>query len=104
MKLRLHLVIAVLFTLLGATVYGQGVTTGSMNGLVKGSDGETLPGANVVAVHTPTGSTYGTVTREDGRFNLPNIRVGGPYTVTVSLSLMPVQMSSTPTEQVRKRM
>jgi hypothetical protein len=84
MKHRLHFVLAVVGILFSSMVFGQGVTTGSMNGLVKGSDGETLPGANVVAVHTPTGSTYGTVTREDGRFNLPNIRVGGPYTVTVS--------------------
>jgi hypothetical protein len=84
MKLRLRLLIAVVATCFGAIAYGQGVTTGSMNGLVKGSDGETLPGANITAVHTPTGTTYGTATREDGRFNLPNIRVGGPYTVTVS--------------------
>lgn len=83
MKVRFTYLMLVL-TMVCSTAFGQGVTTGSMNGLVKGSDGETLPGANVVAVHTPTGTSYGTVTREDGRFNLPNIKVGGPYTVTIS--------------------
>ena len=43
-----------------------------------------LPGANVVVFHTPTGTTYGAATDIDGRFNLVNLRVGGPYTVTVS--------------------
>jgi hypothetical protein len=43
-----------------------------------------LEGANVVAVHVPTGTTYGVVTNQDGRFNMVNMRVGGPYTVTIS--------------------
>ena len=73
MKVRFTYLMLVL-TMVCSTAFGQGVTTGSMNGLVKGSDGETLPGANVVAVHTPTGTSYGTVTREDGRFNLPSRR------------------------------
>lgn len=59
-------------------------TNAGINGTVKDTQGETLPGATVVAVHQPSGTTYGTVTREDGRFNLANVRVGGPYTVTVS--------------------
>ena len=48
-------------------------------------DGKTgLAGATVVALHTPTGTKYTTTTRKDGRFNLPNLRVGGPYILTVS--------------------
>ena len=30
--------------------------------------------------------SYSAVTDEDGRFRIPNVRVGGPYTVTASLS------------------
>ncbi|MFO7924030.1 MAG: TonB-dependent receptor [Bacteroidales bacterium] len=69
---------------IAAASFSQGVTTGSMNGRVTDSDGEPLPGATVIAVHTPTGSSYGTAASIDGRFNIPNMRVGGPYEVTVS--------------------
>lgn len=60
------------------------VTTASATGNVKDSKGEDLIGATILAVHTPSGSTYGTVTNEDGRFNLNNLRIGGPYKFTVS--------------------
>ena len=63
--------------------FGQ-VTTGSMTGYVKDDKGEGLIGATVKAVHTPSGTVYGTTTQEGGRYNIPNMRVGGPYTVTVS--------------------
>ncbi|WP_189362715.1 TonB-dependent receptor, partial [Algibacter mikhailovii] len=43
-----------------------------------------LPGANVLAIHTPTGTKYGAASNFDGRFNLLNLRVGGPYTITIS--------------------
>ncbi len=65
-------------------VFTQGVTTSAIEGMVMTLENEPLPDANVVAVHNPSGTTYGTTTRSDGRFNLPNIRTGGPYTVTVS--------------------
>ena len=60
------------------------VTTSSMKGRVESPDGEELIGATVVAVHTPSGSIYGSTTNETGRWNLIGMRVGGPYTVTVS--------------------
>jgi hypothetical protein len=66
------------------TASAQGITTSAMNGLVVDMTSEPLIGATVIAVHTPTGTQYGTVTGSDGRFNFQNLRVGGPYTVTVS--------------------
>jgi hypothetical protein len=65
-------------------IFAQGVTTAAMNGFVQDADGNPLPGANVIAEHTPSGTQYGASTRENGLFNLPNLRIGGPYTVTVS--------------------
>jgi len=59
------------------------VTTASMRGVVA-SKTETLPGASVVAIHTLSGTKYGTETQMDGSYNLPNMRVGGPYKVTVA--------------------
>src|SRR5688572_20202867 len=67
-----------------AGALAQGVTTASMSGVVKDAKGEVIPGANVVATHQPSGTTYGAATRADGFFNFPAMRVGGPYTVKVS--------------------
>lgn len=72
------------FLLTLSSTFAQGVTTASMNGFVSDSDGNSLPGANVVAVHEPSGTKYGAATRESGVFNLPNLKIGGPYTITVS--------------------
>ncbi len=60
------------------------VTTSNIRGKVTDDQGAPLLGANVVAVHTPTGTQYGAISNEDGRFNLLNLRVGGPYEVTIS--------------------
>lgn len=60
----------------------QGVTTASLTGVVVDDTGETLPGASVIAVHTPSGTSYGTSSRPDGSYRISNMRVGGPYTIT----------------------
>jgi hypothetical protein len=59
------------------------VTTSSMGGRVTDAEG-TVIGATVIATHTPSGTTYGTVTNTEGRFNFNGMRVGGPYTVKIS--------------------
>ncbi len=64
--------------------FAQGVTTGNIAGIVTDETGVGLPGATVLAVHEPSGTRYGTSTMVDGRFNIVGMRVGGPYTVTVS--------------------
>lgn len=63
-------------------MYSQ--TTASINGTVVDQIGNALPGANVIAIHEPTGTQFGTTTRLDGKYNLVGLRVGGPYKVTVS--------------------
>ncbi len=62
-------------------VHAQGVTTGSMSGTVQGPTGP-MAAARIVATHLPSGSAYTAVSRTDGHFNIPGMRVGGPYTVT----------------------
>ena len=58
-------------------------TTSEIQGIVL--EGKlAVPGATVVAIHQPTGTKYVTTTRIDGRYNLPNLKIGGPYVVTVS--------------------
>ncbi len=82
MKKIITLTLALL--LLGAYAFAQGTTTSSMSGKVTEASGETLLGTNVVAIHVPSGTFYGTTTDIDGSFQLPNLRVGGPYSLTVS--------------------
>src|SRR5690606_3929543 len=64
----------------------QGVTTSAMAGVVNDAQGQPVPGVTVEAVHVPSGSVYTAVTRGDGRYTIPGMRVGGPYTVTATLS------------------
>ena len=78
------LLLLVTFTLMQTNTFAQGVTTAAMNGTVVDSNGDPLPGANILAVHIPSGTEYGTTTRVDGRYNLNALRTGGPYKVTVS--------------------
>ena len=80
MKNKLFLILMIL----PITMLFSQVTTSSLKGVVYDETNEVLMGVNVVVIHTPTGTTYGGVTNIDGRFNLVNLRVGGPYTVTIS--------------------
>lgn len=70
---------------LSGSVLAQGVTTAALTGIVTSDKGEALPGANVVVVHEPTGTRYGASVRVSGQFNIPNMKIGGPYTVVASL-------------------
>ena len=85
-KVLLALAALLLLALPGQPALGQNVTTGTMTGVVTDASGGVLPGATVVAVHTPTGTTYEAVTRGDGHYSFINVRVGGPYTVTVTMT------------------
>ncbi len=56
-------------------------TTSEIQGISTDEKGAPLAGATIVAIHTPTGTAYSTTTRKDGRYNLANLRVGGPYVI-----------------------
>ena len=77
-------IFALLLCLLALTTAIGQTTTSSIKGIVKSSTNELLPGATILAIHTPTGGKYSAVSNEDGRFSILNMRIGGPYKITVS--------------------
>jgi outer membrane receptor for ferrienterochelin and colicin len=80
-NLKKLMLLVVMFTLSFAAKAQE--TTSEIQGIVL--EGKlAVPGATVMAIHQPTGTKYGTTTRIDGRYNLPNLKIGGPYVVTVS--------------------
>jgi len=60
------------------------VTTSKVQGIVFDDTNVPLFGANVIATHVPSGTVSGAMSSESGRFLIPNLRVGGPYTIKVS--------------------
>ena len=81
MQKRLSVLVALLLTLVSATV--AQVTTSGINGKVTANDEEVI-GATVTARHLPSGAVYRAVTNISGRYALENLRAGGPYEVEVS--------------------
>src|SRR6476469_8039661 len=64
----------------------QGATTSGLTGIVKDPQDAVVPGVTITAVHQPSATTYEAVTQTDGRYFIPGMRVGGPYTVTATLT------------------
>ncbi|CAN5553031.1 carboxypeptidase regulatory-like domain-containing protein [soil metagenome] len=62
------------------------VTTSTISGTVIGSDGKPLPGATVHISFPEAGINKFTTTNVNGSFLMPNLRVGGPYTVTITFT------------------
>jgi hypothetical protein len=66
------------------SLVAQGVTSASLAGIVLDESQGPIVEATITAIHDPSGTTYSARTRSDGRFTIPGMRVGGPYTVTVA--------------------
>ncbi|MFM2137986.1 MAG: hypothetical protein RJA57_293, partial [Bacteroidota bacterium] len=81
--LKRLLFLFVLAFLATAHVHAQ-ITTSAMSGSVKGTGNEVLTGASIVATHLPSGTKYTAASISGGRFNIQNMRVGGPYRIEIS--------------------
>src|SRR2546425_2531500 len=69
-----------------STLTAQGVTTAQLTGFVTDtSSGAPLADASVTAVHLPSGTSYRALVRSGGTYTIPNMRIGGPYRVTVTM-------------------
>lgn len=78
------LLLTSLLCLLSIGAYSQGSTTSSIRGQVSEEGQGVVLGANVTAVHEPTGTFYGTSTDDEGYYRIDGMRIGGPYTLTYS--------------------
>ena len=77
---RLLLTIALLLVVAVATAQ---VTTSAVRGSVTTND-KPLAGATIIATHAPSGTTYGATSNAQGYYSISGMRVGGPYTITIS--------------------
>jgi len=68
---------------LSSAAYAQ-VTTSSIRGVVTDNAGAPVSGATAIIRHTPTGTVSTAITNQAGVYSARNLRVGGPYTVTIS--------------------
>lgn len=59
------------------------VTTATLGGTVKDAKGVALTSATVTVEFADAGIKQTVITKAGGRFTVPNLRVGGPYKVTV---------------------
>ncbi len=63
-------------------------TSGSLGGKITDTSGRPLAGATLTAIHLPSGTKYFLSAASDGRYFLNNMRIGGPYTITASMTGM----------------
>lgn len=82
MKKSLQFLLAM--TLFMSSLAMAQITTSSINGRILEAENEPLLGATVLAVHNPTNTRYGASTDIEGYYRINNMRVGGPYTVTIT--------------------
>jgi hypothetical protein len=82
---KMFFLMSAMLVLIAAPFAMAQVTTGSISGSVTADDGSALPGVTLEIVHVPTGTTYTAYAGENGRFLVPNVRIGGPYKITGTL-------------------
>ncbi|MEI3802655.1 MULTISPECIES: TonB-dependent receptor [unclassified Chitinophaga] len=83
-RLSFSVILAGIMMLLFPHLLFSQETSGALAGRVTDASGQAFPGAVITAVHTPSGTRYGLAAAADGQYYLGNLRIGGPYTVSVS--------------------
>jgi hypothetical protein len=78
------LLILVCLVALPMQLAAQGVTSSALGGRVTDASGNPVAGAAIAAVDTATGTRYTSVSRENGQWDIPNVKTGGPFTITAS--------------------
>ncbi|MES2649138.1 MAG: TonB-dependent receptor [Bacteroidota bacterium] len=74
-----------LFLLCLQQVFSQ-VTTATLSGTITSKDNKPLPGATIQVSYPEAGIKRTILAQTDGSFVIPNLRVGGPYSVITSFA------------------
>lgn len=80
------LIVSLVVGMLATSVSYAQNTASAIRGTVSDSEGNTLSGATVVIEHVPTGAVKTLTTNSSGNYQARGLRVGGPYTVSISNS------------------
>lgn len=78
-----QLALALSIALSAAPTFAQN-TTSAIGGRVAGADGKPVAGAQVTIRHAESGSVSTVTTDAEGRYVARGLRVGGPFTITMS--------------------
>jgi hypothetical protein len=62
----------------------QASTFAGLSGAIRSESGNAIADAQIQLRHEPTGSVYSARPQANGRYSLQGLRVGGPYTLTVT--------------------
>ncbi|QJD97369.1 TonB-dependent receptor [Mucilaginibacter robiniae] len=81
---KLYFILLSIFLLGAVTQSRAQITSAFISGKVTDAKGITLPGVTISVLNASTGTRYGAQTNADGRYSIPNINPGGPYTITAS--------------------
>jgi len=82
-RLSFALFAAVFSVCAARSTAAQGITTGAISGVITSDQGPPVEGAVVRVTNRSTGVTTAAQTRENGRYFIQSLEVGGPYTVEV---------------------
>ncbi len=63
-------------------VLAQGITTGGIGGVVTDENGQVLGNVQIRVTNKATGAAAGSLSRDNGRYLVAGLEVGGPYEVT----------------------
>src|SRR5947209_4857512 len=80
---RILSLLLLLFFVSNPSLFAQ-ETTATLNGSVSDPSGNPVSGATITIKHEPTGYVTNSLSNNKGLFVVPNLKVGGPYTITVS--------------------
>jgi outer membrane receptor protein involved in Fe transport len=82
-RLSFAVIAAALSLFATQSVSAQGLTTGAITGVVTSDQGQPVEGATIRVTNRSSGVTTVAQTRENGRYFVQSLEVGGPYTVEV---------------------